>query len=110
MIDKVKSQSAFDKDYLIMVLDHSSVRVFSSCCQFFELYKAGLYHTEILEKDRKKYPRTDAIYFISPTKRSIMRLIEDFKSSKDKSGQASNKATQHGTQKREEGEEFDNRP
>ena len=46
--------------------------------QFFELYKVGLYHTEILEKKRKKYPKTDAIYFISPKRRSIEILIKDF--------------------------------
>ena len=78
MIEAVKNNSEFSRDYLIMILDHSAVRVFSSACKFFELYKVGLYHTEILEKKRKKYPNTDAIYFISPTRRSIQRLVEDF--------------------------------
>ena len=64
---------------LIMILDFSSSKVFSSCCKWFELYQAGVYHTEILEKKRKKYPRTDAIYFISPSRRSIQRLVDDFK-------------------------------
>ena len=71
MIQTVKSHANFNPDYLIMILDFSSVRVFSSCCKWFELYAAGVYHTEVLEKKRKKYPHTDAIYFISPTKRSI---------------------------------------
>ena len=71
MIQAVKNHAHFNREYLIMVLDYSSVRVFSSCCKWFELYEAGVYHTEILEKKRKKYPRTDAIYFISPTRRSI---------------------------------------
>ena len=79
MIQAVKNHAHFNKEYLIMVLDYSSVRVFSSCCKWFELYEAGVYHTEILEKKRKKYPRTDAIYFISPTRRSILKLIDDFK-------------------------------
>ena len=71
MIEAVKRNHEFSPDYLILILDTSAVRVFSSVCKFFELYKVGLYHTEILEKKRKKYPKTDAIYFISPTKRSI---------------------------------------
>ena len=78
MIEAVKRNSQFSRDYLILILDSSAVRVFSSVCKFFELYKVGLYHTEILEKKRKKYPKTDAIYFISPTRRSIQRLVEDF--------------------------------
>ena len=78
MIEAVKRNHEFSPDYLILILDTSAVRVFSSVCKFFELYKVGLYHTEILEMKRKKYPKTDAIYFISPTKRSIQKLVEDF--------------------------------
>lgn len=78
MIEAVKRNSEFSKEYLIMILDQSAVRVFASVCKFFELYKVGLYHTEILEKKRKKYPKTDAIYFISPKRRSIEILIKDF--------------------------------
>ena len=66
------------KKYLIMIMDVSSCKVFSSCCKWFELYSAGVYHTEILEKKRKKYPQTDAIYFISPSRRSVQKLIDDF--------------------------------
>jgi hypothetical protein len=61
-----------------MIMDVSSCKVFSSCCKWFELYSAGVYHTEILEKKRKKYPQTDAIYFISPSRRSVQKLIDDF--------------------------------
>ena len=71
MILAVKNHANFSQEYLIMILDFSSSKVFSSCCKWFELYQAGVYHTEILEKKRKKYPRTDAIYFISPSRRSI---------------------------------------
>ena len=79
MISAVKGHAHFTPNYLVMILDYSSCRVFSSCCKWFELYAAGVYHTEILEKKRKKYPRTDAIYFISPSHRSINKLIDDFK-------------------------------
>lgn len=79
MISAVQKHANFTPQYLIMILDFSSCRVFSSCCKWFELYQAGVYHTEILEKKRKKYPRTDAIYFISPSRRSVQKLIADFK-------------------------------
>ena len=39
----------------------------------------------MLDRRRKKFPKTDAIYFISPTKRSVQRLVDDFET-KDKKG------------------------
>jgi len=56
MIDCVKKHTIGDKDYIILVMDTSALKVFSSCCKLFEVYKAGLYHIERLEKKRKKYP------------------------------------------------------
>lgn len=32
----------------------------------------------MIDRKRKKYPKTDAIYFITPTQRSVQRLIDDF--------------------------------
>jgi syntaxin-binding protein 1 len=54
------------------------LRVFSSCCKFFDVYKANLYHIERLEVKRKRFPNTDAVYFISPTAESIDHLLKDF--------------------------------
>lgn len=77
------------KDYLILVMDSSALKVFSSCCKLFDVYKAGLYHIERLEKARKKYPSTNAIYLISPTRTSLERLFKDFApASDDDSAQA----------------------
>ena len=78
MVSIVKKHVIGDRDYLILVMDTSALKVFSSCCKLFDIYKAGLYHIERLEKKRKKYPNTNAIYLISPTKESIDRLIDDF--------------------------------
>ena len=72
-----------NKDYMIMVLDHASLRVFSSCCKFFDAYKANMYQIERLEYKRKRYPETDCLYFISPTAESIKHLLEDFKTKTD---------------------------
>lgn len=67
MIDNVRKHARFSKEYLIMIVDTSALKVFSSCCKFFELYQANLYHVERLDVKRKKFPKYDAIYFISPT-------------------------------------------
>ena len=52
--------------------------MFSSCCKFFDVYKANLYHIERLEVRRKRFPKTDALYFISPTQDSVNHLLKDF--------------------------------
>ena len=69
------------KDYIVMVLDKAALRVFSSCCKFFDVYKANVFQIERLEYKRKRYPNTDALYFISPTEESIKFLLQDFPSS-----------------------------
>jgi hypothetical protein len=38
MIENVRKHASFSKEYLIMVVDNSALKVFSSCCKFFELY------------------------------------------------------------------------
>lgn len=77
MIENAR-RHAQSKDYLIMILDQAALRVFSSCCKFFDVYKVNLYHIERLEVRRKRFPHTDAIYFISPTIESINYLLKDF--------------------------------
>lgn len=77
MIENARRHS-HSKDYMIMVLDQAALRVFSSCCKFFDVYKANLYHIERLEVKRKRFPKTDAVYFISPTADSINHLLQDF--------------------------------
>lgn len=39
----------------------------------------NVFHLENLERKRKWYPNTPAIYFITPTQTSVNSLIEDFK-------------------------------
>jgi syntaxin-binding protein 1 len=78
MVTKVRRHVVGSKDYLILVMDASALKVFSSCCKMFDMYNVGLYHIERLEVARKKYPHTNAIYLISPTLQSIERMIKDF--------------------------------
>ena len=61
-----------------MILDQAALRVFSSCCKFFDVYKANIYHIERLEVRRKRFPQTEALYFISPTEESVKHLLDDF--------------------------------
>jgi hypothetical protein len=56
-------------------MDTCTIKVFSSCVKLFDVYNAGIYHIERLEKRRKKYPSTNAVYFISPNETSIKMMI-----------------------------------
>lgn len=61
------------------MFDNAALKVFSSCCQLWELISISrIYHTEKLEVNRKTYKNTDVIYFITPTEESINRIVEDF--------------------------------
>ena len=74
-----------DEGYIILVLDKSALKVFSSCCQLWELMSISkIYQIEKLENNRKQYKKTDVIYFITPTADSIARLCDDFKKEKFK--------------------------
>ena len=38
MVSSAKKKALHDKEYLIMIVDSQSLKVFSSCCKFYELY------------------------------------------------------------------------
>lgn len=62
-----------------MVVDNAALKVFSSCCQMYELISISkVYHVEKLNKNRKKFRKTDAIYFVSPCEESIQQICDDF--------------------------------
>jgi syntaxin-binding protein 1 len=42
----------------------------------------NVFHLENLELVRKDFPNTPAVYFISPTRSSVERVIKDFKDAK----------------------------
>ena len=71
MLERVRASAKRSKlppnDYIILVVDSAALKVFSACCKFFELYTADLFHVETIYKVRKKFPQTNAIYFIEPT-------------------------------------------
>jgi len=79
MVETVRNHSRYSQDYLILVVDTPAMKVFSSCCQLYELVSiARIYHIEKLEKKRKRFKKTDAIYFITPSEASIAMINDDF--------------------------------
>jgi hypothetical protein len=69
-------------NYVIMVLDDVSAKMISEFCTTFDLMEAGnIYQLEKLDKSRKRYPMSDVIYLVHPSKTNIDTIVEDFKDS-----------------------------
>ena len=61
-----------------MVLDEVTTTIFQQTWKMYDLFLFKIYQVEKLNLKRKRYQKTDAIYFISPSRESIQKLIEDF--------------------------------
>ena len=55
MVENVKKHAQFSKDYLLLIVDASALKVFSSSCSYYELMQSDLYHIERLEYKRKRF-------------------------------------------------------
>lgn len=78
MISSVRKIEKGNNDYLILVMDDHTKQLFAGICNLFEIMTKSVFHLERLELKRKEFPATPAIYFISPTQKSIDKLIDDF--------------------------------
>jgi ABC-type polysaccharide/polyol phosphate transport system ATPase subunit len=80
MIDYiVKNKAKLSPNYLILVLDEFSTKIISNYCELWDLMQNGnIYQIERLDKVRKRYPMSDALYFIHPSSGSIDKILEDF--------------------------------
>ncbi|XP_068808281.1 syntaxin-binding protein 3 isoform X1 [Struthio camelus] len=79
---KLKS-SIFDdckkeEEWKIIVLDDYTTKLLSLCCKMTDLLAEGITVVENIYKNREPVPHMKAIYFITPTKKSVDGLIDDF--------------------------------
>ncbi|KAG9351137.1 hypothetical protein JZ751_025027 [Albula glossodonta] len=63
----------------ILILDHFTTKILSSCCKMSDLMMDGITIVEDLFKIREPVPEMRAIYFITPTAQCVDALINDFK-------------------------------
>lgn len=79
MLDRVKNRCKLSPEYVVLVVDDYAAKTLSNFCDVFDLMQNGnVYQIEKLYLQRKRYPQTDAIYFLRPSKKSIEQLIQDF--------------------------------
>uniref|UniRef100_A0A672KTK4 Syntaxin-binding protein 3-like n=1 Tax=Sinocyclocheilus grahami TaxID=75366 RepID=A0A672KTK4_SINGR len=62
----------------ILILDHFTTRLLSSCCKMSDLMSEGITIVEDLHKNREPVPEMKAIYFMRPTAMCIDAFINDF--------------------------------
>ncbi|KAL1249580.1 hypothetical protein QQF64_020585, partial [Cirrhinus molitorella] len=63
----------------ILILDHFTTRLLSSCCKMSDLMSEGITIVEDLYKNREPVPEMKAIYFMAPTAKCVDAFISDFK-------------------------------
>lgn len=78
LLHSIKNNKSFASSSLL-VLDQKNVRIVSSFFKMIELMEFGISGVEKLELQRKKFPKMQAIYLISPCEASVDRLLDDFK-------------------------------
>ncbi|XP_026819232.1 syntaxin-binding protein 1-like [Rhopalosiphum maidis] len=64
-------------NWCILVLDREGMQIVSSSCKMHDLYHEGITLVEDLLKVREPV-NLDAVYFLTPTKKSIAALVNDF--------------------------------
>ena len=76
------------KLYKVLVVDAFSTKVLSACVKMSDITEAGISLVEKLDVQREPLPTMEAIYFVTPTRASVTRIIADFQRGKKKYAKA----------------------
>jgi syntaxin-binding protein 1 len=69
---------AGDGAFLIIIVDDYTAKILSSFLTMTEVLNEGIFSVESLGKKRQKFPKYQALYFISPSSESCEKIAEDF--------------------------------
>lgn len=75
----VRKQATLSPDYIILVVDkHSASFLNSLGSRQFDLITNKIYQVEDLNLGRKRYPMSDVLYLVEPSKKSVQKILDDF--------------------------------
>nr|KAF6305019.1 syntaxin binding protein 3 [Pipistrellus kuhlii] len=69
-----------EDEWKIMLLDEFTTKLLASCCKMTDLLAEGITVVENIYKTREPVRQMKALYFISPTSKSVDCLLRDFPS------------------------------
>ncbi|CAO3657362.1 unnamed protein product [Mucor hiemalis] len=62
----------------IIVVDSKSSLILNAACKMYDILEENVTLVENIEKKRQPYPTLEAMYFLTPCRESILRLVDDF--------------------------------
>ncbi|GAA5812262.1 hypothetical protein MFLAVUS_005712 [Mucor flavus] len=62
----------------IIVVDSKSSLILNAACKMYDILEENVTLVENIERKRQAYPTLEAIYFLTPCRESILRLVDDF--------------------------------